>query len=1846
MKKKSFLTLSLLAIFTLLSGVIFLPQNKSAVNADAVTATYDYSINKYNRHWQYDDSQNLWSTYNVYDIDLDDNIVYNLYMIVETGGEINVSFKYRLYSLSNAGFTATITKGADVINMLPEIKALERVDQTATYTGSVSKGDIISINYKRPNRGYDYLYSNRYGSYEKYNFCEITGLPFAINKERTLQVEAQEGGKVAINDNALALKDSFSGTKSDTATIRAVAENGYYFAGWIDSATNENYSSVTDLEVNLELSTKLIASFVKESEINLTPIFATKDSNVAWDKENLKATFSNKSVCTYEATYIGEKTLILNFSTELRGRLYVYVDGKKIVEESASPTWNLKDESKAKFKTLNIPIEGTGVHNVKLEVELTDFSTYYLNKFIIKSLQVVDGLKFSAIKLELDDRLGYVEYQHKIYHNGDTIRVFNGLETKNIWRVPYSNIQSTIDTTKTTYSTLAGLTIIDGDYTYPSEYVADGRYDSGKDCCKKYIFYNDTIPYKLNFQEVVIAPSEVTVEKYVENNLTEQKTVQNRDEITLPFGKSNMVAVKISDFENLNDVVKVFVNNVETSVDFAVGYNGFILENVTIDTTIRIITTLDGYTDSDDFYVYLKMTSDTTIDDLKLTNNITFENDDTTFLIGDIENKNEWVFAPECSSVGNYAFKPGNAKAYKKLDGSSDWNAVACSNLKISVKGSGVLTFYAKFGSCLYSSSNEVFMAVLFNIGAKITMNKVNYSYIESASTKLWYNKNVATDYITADDNGWSYVQIPVSAENDDYVTDLYLAYLKADSDDHSFYIKDMAFLQGEAKTEFSVYNNVGGEIEINTTIQKESGKENYTISGTNETVERVVKGSKTTFTAKASEGYKFFAFVDKNNNVLSYNETYSISQVDDFVIKAVFLKTSDVARIGFDTYSSLKDAINNAKAGDTIYLLKDTTLTENLTIPSGVKLVMPIEIDGTYTQVGTTKNAQSTASFNNPEKYLLNTLTINSGVALTIDGELIIGAVQHYVEQFAQGITSGKYNQILNNGNIIVNGELRVYGLIDGTGKIELNDGATLYEPYLVNNFSGGTDTEALYNANQFPFEQYDTINIRTELKINYDAKVIGMTSLYFWGSTHIQDVDLVGKEVGLIQLTMPNSYIVSTFNKDKFLKNGSNIDLSDSGKRTLHIYGGALAGNFSIQGYGSKGMYLAIPYTFDIYLHNGTYEIPEGYGYKVMPGANLVVGTDATLNVNGKLLVYNTFKSSDMDGKIYPSTQNLTDYGFDINGVFVVNGILNINGTFAGYIQSKVVNATINVKEKAILDIDVVNGAKSEYDCNIVKFNLKAKIITENGDFVTIEKNKSYKATSTGTLQATKTIFNYVINTIKDDADSTLTTKLGETIRYHKMITYNDDSSITISGVWVEGHEHSYVIDTITYATETANGYVKYHCSNNTCNCVVEKTLLYLPTILGTYTYTGEEIKVLFNNFDENTMEIVNPQIFKNAGQYQIKITLKDFENYAWSRENFLDNILELNFAIDKKQTQIEYFNVADGTGSIKENNVLEVVYSGNEYNVVGFTQDSRRVEVTYLSSTSRINVGEYIVKLVAKENENYKKVELEITLRIVKKYYNYTFENKQIDYNGIPKNVGEFIPVDFDKNYNIKVVCEEKTVDEIVNAGEYKFTITINESNYYGEYIFYVTINKVNVAFNLEEVKDKLIVKANSISFASLNNIEYSIDGNNYFAGAKTFDSLNALQTYKIYVKHLGDKNHNDTIKTFKQKTTRSVNDVNNLIDRLPEEMNVKKETFDLFKQINSMILEVSSYEQDQINKTKLNEKIAEYNNLVKKVNDIANEAKVVANNTINIYLVVSSLVTAVSVLFLISKRKFLG
>lgn len=375
MKKKSFLTLSLLAVFTLLSGVIFMPQNKSMVNADAVTATYDYSINKYNYHWQYDSEQNLWSTDNIYDMDSDDNLAYYLNMTVQTGGTINLVFDFRLSSLNKGG---ELTAYINETNIIPNIEAKNKEQQQVTYSGVVSTGDVISINYVRPSgTGYDYDYNYRYGSYEKYNKCQISGLPFALNNERSLNVTTQEGGSVAINDNAFSEEDNFTGTSDDVVLAKVNVEEGYCFAGWLDLNTNKIYSKLTSVEVSLKMSRKLQATFVKETEIDLTPVFIPKDEKVTWDSDKLTATFTAETSFSYEMTYIGEKTLSFDIAPEAGGYLYIYVDGEQVYSNYCSATFGLQDEAKANFMSIKVPLEGNSIHKVRIENEVTYLSSYY-----------------------------------------------------------------------------------------------------------------------------------------------------------------------------------------------------------------------------------------------------------------------------------------------------------------------------------------------------------------------------------------------------------------------------------------------------------------------------------------------------------------------------------------------------------------------------------------------------------------------------------------------------------------------------------------------------------------------------------------------------------------------------------------------------------------------------------------------------------------------------------------------------------------------------------------------------------------------------------------------------------------------------------------------------------------------------------------------------------------------------------------------------------------------------------------------------------------------------------------------------------------------------------------------------------------------------------------------------------------------------------------------------------------------------------------------------------------------------------------------------------------------------
>lgn len=220
--------------------------------------------------------------------------------------------------------------------------------------------------------------------------------------------------------------------------------------------------------------------------------------------------------------------------------------------------------------------------------------------------------------------------------------------------------------------------------------------------------------------------------------------------------------------------------------------------------------------------------------------------------------------------------------------------------------------------------------------------------------------------------------------------------------------------------------------------------------------------------------------------------------------------------------FDDLDTALSFARSGDTVRILDNFTLTKNTTIPSGVTLLIPLSAsDTTGFKSG---GAYDRSAWIAASTYLYKTFTVNSGVTLTVNGYLKLGATQHRANQTAQGHISGAYSQIVNNGNIVINssgkGNNKLLGLVTGSGTVTMNSGSALNIPFLVLDYSGGTNTESLYNSGEFPFRQFATNNIQCKFVQKGGSYLYGDTSLYFWSSIHRETVDLVTPSSGLIYL------------------------------------------------------------------------------------------------------------------------------------------------------------------------------------------------------------------------------------------------------------------------------------------------------------------------------------------------------------------------------------------------------------------------------------------------------------------------------------------------------------------------------------------------------------------------------------------------------------------------------------------------------------------------------------------------------------------------------------------------------
>ena len=751
------------------------------------------------------------------------------------------------------------------------------------------------------------------------------------------------------------------------------------------------------------------------------------------------------------------------------------------------------------------------------------------------------------------------------------------------------------------------------------------------------------------------------------------------------------------------------------------------INDFTVNHTIEFIYTKLGYVDT------------------KFVVDIIFEPSMSEYLIAEgslpIEIVNDDAFYYEynssLSNAGRYAFS--SSLANKKMDS-------IASNIAFKVQGMGVLVFdyYVNTGIKGEEGYAEPGMGdkAFYGINTKIAANTEMlryYNFITDAyKTKIGYmGADLGSDdYSKAQGAlGWQRGAIAISgAENE--ITTIYIAYVKDSGDDPNFPSEDMfalanvMFVQGERTINFSSNTSTGSVTAKNGEVVINSG-------------DKVAAGSQITFTATNTDSSaKFLGWYDSEGKLLSYSNVYTVSVSSDLTIRAAFSGEGANYFVGAQSYEKLSDAIESLKDGDsykesTIRVFGDISLTENTTIPMGVTLLLPyyandivgVNVGGTHARV----------SWNDGVKPFV-TLTVEAGVTLTVNGKLIVGGVQHKADQSAQGHTSGDYSKLVNKGNVIINGSMDVRGLVDGSGTLTVNAGATLKQPFMVNNYSGGTNTSDLYGAGQFPFVQFDTVNVRCRQIIDYGAKVLGSTSLYFWGGITTQDVVLVDKienkatsgEGALIWLHSGSRLEISYDDTKKVDQAVGNIHLGDSGVNVIDVYGEITAGEFYLQTYGSSDMVLAIPYTYNFVIKGGA-KVNVTQKYKVMPGAKVTIEEGGLIDIKstGALYVYDGFKDGGKSGKLYPDASVLSKYGFSKNAVLTVNGTLNIDGAFAGIAQSSSTTGTIIVGSGEAVRVGtqtITEGSDGGYTDNRATFTMSGRVYGLNG-FKELSAGKTYK-------------------------------------------------------------------------------------------------------------------------------------------------------------------------------------------------------------------------------------------------------------------------------------------------------------------------------------------------------------------------------------------------------------------------------------------------------------------------------------------------------------------------------------
>lgn len=467
-------------------------------------------------------------------------------------------------------------------------------------------------------------------------------------------------------------------------------------------------------------------------------------------------------------------------------------------------------------------------------------------------------------------------------------------------------------------------------------------------------------------------------------------------------------------------------------------------------------------------------------------------------------------------------------------------------------------------------------------------------------------------------------------------------------------------------------------------------------------------------------------SYIDLSDNnitdLISFNQNKKIN------LSCVYIKETAESKVN-DAYFSLVSGIkyaNRLLVETNVYLIKNATLKSELKVGTNVNLILPFDNDfhaavlegkeaaDIYGKAvarirprGLTKpllERYSKTEIIEKDPYL--TLTLDENISLDIMGKLIVGGdIGAIAGDTASCYMANQYSKInlLSNSCINIYGDLKVYGIIDGVGKVNGLDG-TVLEMLTIEDHFGGSNMAVLIGKNIFPFNAYTIERISAELNLFPECSYVLETGVYTDkkknGSCEIPPKFSLCK---IIFASSDQSGLFTPVNNNKALPyitktitNGL-VDIKvhqDIEDNAISIKLDNNNVNLGRTSFPLTGMNINVGSNAVAKLSNK---------YKLLPSAKITVDGILEIEETGGILVYDSFERG--DGHNFSKAKKPTYYyntDSALPAELVVNNKLIVSGIIGGVV-SPGKNATL-----------VLNDTTKKFDDSVIGFK---KFIEGNG-------------------------------------------------------------------------------------------------------------------------------------------------------------------------------------------------------------------------------------------------------------------------------------------------------------------------------------------------------------------------------------------------------------------------------------------------------------------------------------------------------------------------------------------------